>query len=641
MTKDIQSLVSLRNTFNQTEDLTLEEYLSKAKKDASLYHSAAERLLKAIGEPTVIDTAKEPRMSRIFCNRTIRIYPAFKEFYGLEDVIDNIVSFLKHAAQGLEERKQILYLLGPVGGGKSSLAERLKKLMEKEPIYVLVHKGVVSPIHESPLGLFSSEDSAALGIPPQYLKGRISPWARKRLREDKGELTNFSVKKMYPSQADQLAIAKTEPGDENNQDISTLVGKVNMSKLHLFGQDDTDAYNFSGGLCKANQGLLEFVEMFKAPIKVLHPLLTATQEGNYNGTEAIPSIPFDGLILAHSNEAEWNKFKNNKNNEAFIDRIYIVKVPYCLRITEETEIYKKLLRESTLSNAPCTNQTLENLAKFAVLSRLKDHENSNEFSKMKVYDGENIKDQDKRAKSIQEYRDSAGVFEGFTGISTRFAFKVLSKTFNFDPTEIAANPIHLFYVLELQLKQEHLSEEVLQTYKTYLSKYLVPDYLKFVEKEIKTAYLESYSQFGQALFDRYITYADFWLQDQEFRDPETGQMMNMTLLAKELATIEKAAEISNPQEFRHEVVNFVLRVKANNGGKTVDWRSYTKLAEVIEHKMFNALEDVLPIIGSGIKPNKDDQKKHDEFVKRMTDKGYTEKQVKLICDWYIKQKKSS
>ncbi|NIP90195.1 MAG: PrkA family serine protein kinase, partial [Gammaproteobacteria bacterium] len=345
-----------------------------------------------------------------------------------------MVSFFRHAAQGLEERKQILYLLGPVGGGKSSLAETLKRLIEKVPFYAI--KG--SPVWESPLGLFNPDEDGEIllneyGIPARYLRGIMSPWAAKRLREYRGDIRQFRVVKLHPSRLQQIAVSKTEPGDENNQDISSLVGKVDIRRLDEFEQHDPDAYSFSGGLCKANQGLMEFVEMFKAPIKVLHPLLTATQEGNYNGTEAIGSIPFEGVILAHSNEAEWQSFKNNKNNEAFIDRVYIVKVPYCLRVSEEVHIYEKLLRESSLSEAPCAPDTLSLLAQFVVLSRLKEPENSSIYSKMRVYDGENLKDIDPKAKSIQEYRDMAGVDEAMTGLSTRFAFKILSRVFNFDP----------------------------------------------------------------------------------------------------------------------------------------------------------------------------------------------------------------
>ena len=206
-----------------------------------------------------------------------------------------------HAAQGLEEKKQILYLLGPVGGGKSSLAEKLKALMQKVPFYAL--KG--SPVNDSPLTLFNPEEDGPIleeeyGIPRRYIRTIMSPWAVKRLHEFGGDLSQFRVVKRYPSILDQVAVAKTEPGDENNQDISALVGKVDIRKLEDFSQDDPDAYAFSGGLCRANQGLLEFVEMFKAPIKVLHPLLTATQEGNYNGTEHMGAIPFDGMVLALS-----------------------------------------------------------------------------------------------------------------------------------------------------------------------------------------------------------------------------------------------------------------------------------------------------------------------------------------------------
>jgi len=218
-----------------------------------------------------------------------------------------------------------------------------------------------------------------------------------------------------PSRLRQIAVAKTEPGDENNQDISTLVGKVDIRRLETLSQNDPDAYSYSGGLNRANQGILEFVEMFKAPIKMLHPLLTATQEGNYIGTENIGAIPFSGMVMAHSNEAEWQSFKTNKNNEAFIDRIYVIKVPYCLRATEEQRIYQKLIRGSELAGAPCAPATLEMLSRFSVLSRLREHPNSNLFSKMRVYDGESLREVDPRARSLQEYKDAGGVDEGMEG----------------------------------------------------------------------------------------------------------------------------------------------------------------------------------------------------------------------------------
>lgn len=625
----------------QEEEFSLQEYLEICKEDTMAYATAAERMLYAIGEPELVDTSRDPRMSRVFANKIIRRYPAFSDFYGMEDAIEQIVSFFRHAAQGLEESKQVLYLLGPVGGGKSSLAEKLKALIEKAPIYCIKD----SPINESPLGLFNVEEDGDIleedyGIPKRYLRNVMSPWAVKRLREFGGDITQFRVVKRYPSRLDQIAVSKTEPGDENNQDISSLVGKVDIRKLEDFPQNDTDAYSYSGGLCLSNQGLMEFVEMFKAPIKVLHPLLTATQEGNFNGTENIGAIPFSGIILAHSNESEWQAFKNNRNNEAFIDRVSIVKVPYCLRVTEEIKIYEKLLANSSLSESPCAPDTLKMLAQFIILSRLKEPENSSLYSKMRIYDGENLKDIDPKAKTIQEYQDAAGVDEGMSGLSTRFAFKILSKVFNYDATEVAADPVHLMYVLERQIEKEQFPRELQDRYIRFIKEYLSPRYVDFIGKEIQTAYLESYSEYGQNLFDRYVTYADFWIQDQEYRDPETGELLDRSALNSDLEKIEKPAGISNPKDFRNEIVNFVLRARANNNGRNPAWTSYEKLRRVIEMKMFSSTEDLLPVISYGAKSSADEQRKHDNFVERMMKRGYTEKQVRLLAEWYLRVRKS-
>src|SRR5689334_21367447 len=559
----------------QAEEMSVEAFLDLCRREPATYATAAERMVAAIGEPELVDTRNDPRLGRMFGNRVIRRYPAFREFYGMEDAIEQIVAFFKHAAQGLEEKKQILYLLGPVGGGKSSIAERLKAVMELNPIYVL--KG--SPVNESPLGLFAPERYGQMlqeeyGIPRRYLSGIMSPWAIKRLEEFGGDITQLRVVRVTPSVLKQIAITKTEPGDENNQDISSLVGKIDIRKLEHFAQNDPDAYSYSGGLCLANQGLLEFVEMFKAPIKMLHPLLTATQEGNFKGTEGFSAIPFNGVIIAHSNESERHTLRNNKNNEAFLDRIYIVKVPYCLRVSDEVRIYRKLLANSSLSNAPCAPGTLEMMAQFSVLSRLKEPENSSIYSKMRVYDGETLKDVDPKAKTLQEYRDYAGVDEGMTGLSTRFAYKVLSAVFNHDHTEIAANPVHLMYVLEQRLAREDLPDEIRRRYLEHLKGYLAPRYAEFIGKEIQTAYLESYAEYGQNIFDRYVTFADCWIQEEDYRDPETGESFDRAALNAALEKIEKPAGIANPKDFRNEIVNFVLRARAHNGGKNPAWNSY-------------------------------------------------------------------
>ena len=629
---------------NKVEYMTVLEYLALCKTDPMVYASAGERMIAAIGEPNIVDTSEDQRLSRIFLNRTIKVYPAFAEFYGMEEAIERIVGYFKHSAQGLEERKQILYLLGPVGGGKSSIAEKLKDLMEQFPIYVLCANEEMSPVFETPLGLFNnkkyhSQLTTTFGIDKRYLTSIISPWAIKRLKEFGGDIGKFTVARIMPSKLEQIAVVKTEPGDENNQDISNLVGKTDIRRLEDFSQNDPDSYAFSGALCRGNQGIMEFVEMFKAPIKVLHPLLTATQEGNYIGTEAISAIPFNGIVLAHSNESEWQSFKSNKNNEAFIDRICVIKVPYCLRATEEQSIYEKMLANSSLGNSNCAPETLKMLARFCVLSRLKEHENSNLYTKMRIYDGENLKETDPKAKSMQEYRDNAGVDEGMNGISTRFAFKILSNTFNHDSDEIAADPVHLMLHLENSIRREQFSPDTETLYLSFIKESLIKDYADYIGKEIRTSYLSAYDEYGQNLFDRYISYADNWIQELDFKDPDTGQMLDRGILNTELEKIEKAAGIANPKDYRNEVVNFVLRQQAKTK-KSVDWTSYEKLKTVIEKKMFANIQDLLPVISFGVKQDGDTEQKHADFVNRMMAKGYTGKQVRRLVEWYMRVSKS-
>ncbi|MEM9825898.1 MAG: PrkA family serine protein kinase [Planctomycetota bacterium] len=625
--------------------MSLAEYLDAARSDDSLYASAAQRMVDAIGSPRSVDTAADPRMGRIFQNRTIQVYPSLSDFFGLEETIERIVGFFRHAAQGLEERKQILYLLGPVGGGKSSLADALKRLMATQPVYVLAAGDQLSPIFESPLGLFHTPEMAKLledtcGVPRRRIPNCLSPWAVKRLDEFGGDINRFRVVRVVPSAGRRMLVAKTEPGDENNQDISSLVGKVDIRQLEHFGGHDPDAYAFTGGLNATTQGMLEFVEMFKAPLKMLHPLLTATQDGNYAGTENIGAMPYQGLIVAHSNESEWESFKANRNNEAFLDRICVIKVPYCLRITEEQLIYEKLIHSSELADAPCAPDTLTMMARFSVLTRLREHENSSLYSKLRVYDGQSLKDTDPTARTIGEYRDAAGVSEGMDGISTRFAYKILSETYNFDPDEVAADPVHLMYVLEKAIRREQLPDETESRYLEFVKEELATRYAEFIGNEIRKAYLESYHAYGQNLFDRYIAYADAWIDDQDYKDPDTGQLMDRDVLAHELEKVEHAAGISNAKDFRYEVVKFALRARAKNGGQNPAWTSYEKMREVIERRMFAQIEELLPVISFGAKKDSDAEKKHNDFVDRMVQRGYTKRQVRRLVDWYMRVSKS-
>lgn len=636
MSKLLQQMKD-RHVKDIPEEMSMLEYLEAIKKDPGMYASPAERLLRAIGKPKLVDTAQEDRLSRLHRSRVISVYEAFKDFYGMEEVIEKIVGFIKHAAQGLEEDKQILYLLGPVGSAKSSLAIRLRELMQKEPIYVL--KG--SPVQESPLGLFSKEDAKDLGIEERYLRFPASAWAHQRLKEFEGDLSKFVVQKVYPNEAMQRGITVAAAGDPNTQDISTLVGKVDIRKLESLPQNHPDAYSYSGALCKANQGMMEFVEMFKADIKLLNPLLTATQEGNYVGTENIGLIPFDGIVLAHSNESEWSEFAADSKNEAILDRITVIKVPYVLSVAEEIAIYKKMLAGSQLKHAPCAPYTLEALATFAVLTRLDDVKNVDHIAKLRVYNGENVREKYPNTPSYTALREQADKREGFDGWSTRDSFKILSRVFNYDREEVAANPVHLMLVLKDKLQDMPLDDESYITAIGVIDGYLTDEFHKKLSKDIQIAFLGSgMEELGQNKFERYLVLASHWLEDNDYRDPDTGQLMDRELLNQELESLEKPARIMNHKDFRDQTVRFALQYQAKHGGEMPAWNSYYKIREVLEKSMFNQVQDLIPVLSVAGKGTSDQKQKHKTFVSEMKKKGYTARQVQILQDWFIKQQQS-
>lgn len=621
-------------------EMSLETYLELCKKDPAAYANPWERLLKAIGEPQIIDYAKEPTLRSVFEGLPMPRYPGFADFYGMEEAIKQVVAFVRSAAQGGEESKQILYLLGPVGGGKSSLAKRITELMEHEPFYAIKD----SPVFDNPLALFDVQRHGALlhdayGIDPHYLKSKLSPWAIQKLQEYNGDIRRFRVVKVYPSAQNQIAISRVEAGDKNNQDVSSIIGKVDLSKLDSgLSQHDPRAYGYSGGLNRGNRGVMEFVEMFKAPIDALNPLLAATQDRQYNGTEAIGALPFEGIILAHSNEAEWGKFRNDSTNEAFIDRVKIIKVPYSLRYSAEQDIYHKYIRESRLRHFPVAPGTTRILAEFAVMTRICEPKDKSSLeTKMKVYDGQ--KTNDAKAKTLAAYRAEAyedDVHEGMSGWSVRDAFKALSDTYNFHAAEgeISASPIDLMFILTRMIKAHDLPNETRDRYLLILENIIKPEYVKTVKKELQEALVESFQAYGQNIFERYVAYADLSLtDDDEFIDPFTKSPIDKAAIEKELSSIEKPAGISNPKDFRFEVVRFVMNEKLKNGGKMPDWKSFRKFADAVESKIVANTKDLMPMISFDAKASVEEEKKHADFVSRMTDRGYTPRQVRQIVEW--------
>jgi serine protein kinase len=635
---------------SKPEVLALFEYLEEAKVNKDMYLSPAERLLKAIGEPEIINTKSDPVLSRLYDNRKIKTYPNIdKHYIGQYDVKADLVSFLRNAARGLEASKQILYFLGPVGGGKSTLAEVLKRLMETQPFYALAFESkdglIISPINENPLGLFSKEDAEDLNIAPHYLYGKSSPWAHKRLIDLHGDISKFKVVKLYPDESRHIAIAKTEPGDENTQDISSLVGKLDISKATLLGQSDPDCYEFSGSLCRGNRGIMEFVEMFKAPIKMLHPLLTATQEHNYNPTEQMPSIPHEGLILAHSNESEWSEFKNNKSNEAFIDRTHIIKVPYELRKDNVIRIYKMEIDRGALKGKPIDPQVLEIAANFqlgATLNSDKQTDNRRENNillKIRTYNGENVKDTCADTKSYQEYRNlPENINEGMSSyLSTRQVFKILAAVFDNADGEISANTVDLLKAMEQFRERSDLDAGIKSDLET-LHKLIEKKFIDDLSKHINKAYLGKFSKQGQARFERYISMCEAWLHSSDYTSDD-GTRYNRDMLNSELEKIEKPAGINNAKDDRRMSLDTVMAYRANNKGEWPNWQFDKKIAKVLETTLLAGFTDFIPVILDGRVTSNDDVERLDTFKKNMKEEGFTtDYMLKRVIDFWSRKR---
>lgn len=645
------------HTSKSEETMSFHDYMELCKTDRMAYANAAERLLDAIGEGEKIDTASaDKKLNRVFEGKTIVRYPAFEDFYDMEGTIQKIMNHLKGAAQGDEYARQVLFLYGPMGGGKTSLAERLVELLEQRPIYVLKCKnendpqfGQLSPIHESPLGVFSSKEMQKMvaeqyDIPNRYMKKFLSPWAVKRLELAGGNPEEaFEVVKMYPDHKKQIAIAEVDPQEENTQDVTSLVGNLNIRHIDELDENDTDAYNYSGGFGKGNRGILHMDEMMKSPIKVMNPMLKAIQQGYYQGSKPIGPIPFDGIVIGSTNESEFNKFFGNPDNQAMVDRINVIHAPYTLRMDEEVKIYQKILEHSDSKDAPIAPKTLELLAKFTTMTRMVDTEQLSKYEphiRAEVLNGDDAEGPENTVPSIRYLHDNAPLEQGMSGISTRFAFKTLTETFNSRATEgeYGADPLLMFETLERRIHaDEKISADDKAKYIGFINNHLREVYMDFVGEEITEAFTNASDEMCQNIFDRYIEMASAWVDGETYNDKSvTGDVLNRAALEQRLAEIEKPAGVGNPSSFRDEVTRYVLKQRA--AGEKVQWDSYEKMRQVIRKMLSRKMQDVMPVIKfDGPSLEGEQAEKRDQFLKNMEAKGYTMPMIKRAVGAYQKK----
>jgi len=561
----------------------------------------------------------DTRCNKIFDGEPVKVYNYFSDqFFGMERSLERVMRFLHSAAMKGEESRQVLLLLGPVGAGKSALVEHIKKALENTvPVFALEN----CPIQEEPLHLIPR--SLRESFNEDYginIEGDLCPVCRHRLLEEyASDYTQFPITEVSFSIRGRKGIGVVPPMDPNTQDTSLLIGSEDISKLDLYPEDDPRVLSLNGAFNVGNRGIVEFVEVFKNEIEFLHTMITATQEKNVPSPGKQAMIYFDGVILAHCNEAEWNKFKSEHTNEAILDRIVRVNVPYCLEYTEEVKIYEKLLGRSDY-RCHIAPHTLEIAAMFAVLSRLKLSNKADPLTKMKIYNGEEIIEKGLIRKiDIKDLREEVEE-EGMTGISTRFIMKAIDAALA-DSTKEMITPISIRDALIKQVKEQVTNSDNKSTYLQFLQKTLHEEYLTILEKEITKAFVTAYEEQAESLFNNYLDHAEAFVNNTKVKDKITSEEMEPD--EKFLQSIEEQIGIkgSAKNNFRADITSYMFSKLRR--GELIDWRSYGPLKEAIENKLVTSVRDISRIITKSKSRDTKQQKKFNSMVQTlMDDYGY-------------------
>jgi serine protein kinase len=545
------------------------------------------------------------------------------EIFGIEKPLQQIVDYFHSAAQRLEVRKRILLLMGPVGGGKSSIVYLLKRGLET---YSRTEEGAVyaikdCPMQEEPLHLIPNElreeVEREFGL---YVEGELCPHCRYMVdTEYRGRIEEVPVKRIAFSEKYRVGVGTFTPSDPKSQDISELVGGIDLSTIGEVGvESDPRAYRFDGELNVANRGIMEFVEMLKVDEKFLYVLLTLSQEQNIK-TGRFSMIYADEVAVSHTNEHEYQSFVGNKKSEALQDRIILVKVPYNLRVSDEVKIYEKLLRQSSLQNVHIAPYTLRIASIFAVLTRLEQSKKAgmSAMKKLKLYDGEDI--EDFKQKDVRELQEEA-VREGMDGISPRYVINRLSSALVKQNTT-CINPIDALRALRDGLDQHtSITREERDRYLNFISE-ARKEYDEMARKEVQRAFVYSYEENARTLLNNYLDNVESYCNKTKMRDPITDEEMEPD--EQLMRSIEEQVGVSETakKSFREEIL---IRISSlARRGLTFDYTSHERLKEAIEKKLFADLRDVVKITTSTRTPDAEQLRKINDVVDRlMAEHGY-------------------
>jgi serine protein kinase len=632
--KDFESLIRKDRDQSQTRAWkgNLLGYLDKVKETPSITKLAHARIYDIVMKPGVRDIhdTDDPRIKRLYKDENLKVHHFFAdEFFGIEKTIAQIVRYFHAASMKGEESRQVLYLMGPVGSGKSSLIEKLHRgLEESEAIYAI--EGC--PMFEEALHLIPrhlrKEFEKMLGV---HIEGDLCPVCRYRLKaEFNGRYEEFPVSALEFSKRARVGIGVVPPVDPNNQDTSVLIGSEDISKLDLYSEGDPRVLELNGALNVGNRGMVEFIEVFKNEIEYLHCMITATQEKVIPAPGRHGLVYVDTVIVAHSNEAEWQKFKADHTNEAILDRIVVIKVPYNLRLSEEVKIYQKIIRHSDF-HAHVSPHTLEIASMFAVLSRLEPTNKCDLMTKLKLYNGEEVVEKGRTKKvDVQELRESAKR-EGMSGISTRFIMKALDNALSDNTAGNCINPINVREALINMVKEADLPDDTRKQHLEFLQDTLHKEYLEILEKEITRAFVYSYREQAESLFQNYLDHAEAYVNKSKVKDRNTKEELSpdegfMKSIEEQIAIIGSAAD-----GFRQEVIAYLWA--ANRRGEKIDYRSYEPLTEAIEKKLMTSVRDLSRVITKARTRDEEQSEKYNTMVKNLLDNGYCASCVDVVLKY--------
>jgi len=606
---------------NQKFSGNLMDYIELVEKDPTIVKSAHRRLFEAIEEHgSYAMPDSDTRKFKVFDGENIKIHKYFDgEFFGMETVVEKVMSFLSSAAHKGEESRQVLLLMGPVGAGKSALTEHIKKALEGKKYYHLKgdpHRG--EPLQLIPRSLRASFEKE-LGV---RIDGDISPVARHKLLNDyAGKYEEFEVEETSFSQRARRGVAAVPPMDANSQDVSVLIGSVDISKLDKFAEDDPRALSLNGAFNVGNRGIVELVEVFKNEIEFLHTIITATQEKRIPSPGKSDMLHFDGVILAHCNEAEWNRFQSEHTNEAIMDRIVKIAVPYCLELSQEMKIYEKMLGKSDF-NAHIAPHTLKVASMFSVMSRLKPTNKCDLLTKMKIYNGEEVLEKGRvRKVDIKDLREEAK-HEGMDGISTRFITKALDNALTASDKGMVT-PVSVIESITKMVKEQIVDEQFKTRCLEIIQKTVREEYLKILETEIAKAFITAYEEQAQSLFDTYLDNAEAYttrarLKDRVTKEERKPDEAFMTSIEEQIGITG-----SSRDGFRSDVAAYMF-AKMRRGEK-VNFRSYEPLREAIESFLISSVKSVARIVTKSKTRDDEQQKKYNEMVETLIkDYGYNE-----------------